>query len=154
MQRKITTLVWFKFEFTAPNRYTLTFKAKDTNNHLMADKSVPCFFKNKSVAANDREKVNLIKKNITNLMRDILPRGYHIKYFMDPASKFWDGPVKDTKKILAKPQPIVKVESDLASKRMWQVTLINGNWTIVRAKNEYLSKQQATDLLLEKIQGQ
>ena len=157
MKRKTTTLVWMKFNFTAPNTYTLEIKAKDTNNHLIADKSVMCRFKNKSVVASPKKQIALIKKNVTNLIEEVLPQNYSIKYFVDSGSSLWKGDkeafIKKTL-VTGPAAPIVKVNTDLATKRIWQVALINGNWTIVRAKNEYLSKEEATERLIEKIQGQ
>lgn len=140
--------------------YIVTIKAKNERNELIFDGQQKCKFLGKTPYLPLDSKEKLVKKNIRNIL-------YHAKRIslgtkiVTSLTRYGDVPPQ-----LGNPDVEMhakegyftvkdpKTYGDLRDQRIWQVVLLNGNPTIVRAKNPRLSSQEAKELLFKKILGE
>lgn len=140
--------------------YIVTIKAKNERNEIIFDGQQKCNFKGNAAYLPLDNKDKLVKKNIRNIL-------YHAKRIslgtkiVTSLTRYGDVPPQ-----LANPDVEMhakegyftvkdpKMHGDIRDQRIWQVVLLNGNPTIVRAENPRLSSQEAKELLFKKILGE
>lgn len=163
-------IVSAQYKYLDNFNYIVMIKAKNEHNELIFDGQQKCRFLGNTPYLPLDSKEKLVKKNIRNIL-------YHAKRIslgtkiVTSLTRYGDIPPQLTvpadvplikRKGLAT-TPNAKFNStretksqygDLRDQRIWQVVLLNGNPTIVRAENPRLSSQEAKDLLFKKILGE
>lgn len=144
--------------------YVVTIKAKNENNEIVFDGSQKCKFTNYTATLPLDSKERLVKKNVRNILYHAKRIGLGTK-IVTTLTRYGDVPpqLPKTEMVIHRhkgymtvedPAPAEPANKSLREQRLWQVVLLNGNPTIVRAENPRLSSQEAKDLLLKKISGE
>ena len=144
--------------------YVVTIKAKNENNEIVFDGSQKCKFTNYTATLPLDSKEKLVKKNIRNILYHAKRIGLGTK-IVTTLTRYGESPpqLPKTEMVIHRhhgymtvedPKPAETAKKSLREQRLWQVVLLNGNPTIVRANNPRLSSQEAKDLLLKKILGE
>ena len=153
-------IVSAQYKYVDSLAYIVTIKAKNERNEMVFNQQQKCKLMTGALSLSWQNKERLIKKNI----RNILTREKHIATgtkVVISLTHYGDVPPQ-----VANPDVDMhakegyftvkdpKTYGDIRDQRIWQVVLLNGNPTIVRARNPYLSSQEAKELLFKKILGE
>lgn len=162
--------------------YIVTIKAKNEHNELIYDGQQTCRFLGDTPYLPLASKEKLVKKNVRNILYhakrislgtkivtsitrygDIppqlpVPEDVQLLKKKHSSSKLYATSTNPDVEMHAKEGYFTvkdpKIYGDLRDQRIWQVVLLNGNPTIVRAENPRLSSQEAKELLFKKILGE
>ena len=148
MPRKL--IVSATYNFINDKQYHLHIAVTDDATKPIYTGGHNCVMHANSLGESDKRKEKLIDKNVRNILyrNNISHNGDEI-YIVLRREGDLPKPTLFTKPVTFEPKPA----DSLKDKRIWSVVLINGNPTIVRCKNEYLSADKAKDLLMSKIMG-
>lgn len=156
-------LVYAQYKLLDAFTYVLTIKAKNENNEIVFDGSQKCKFTGSTATLPLDSKEKLVKKNVRNILYHAKRIGLGTK-IVTTLTRYGDIPPQMPSPTLVMhrhhgymtmedPKAQTAKES-LRNQRLWQVILLNGNPTIVRAENPRLSSQEAKELLFKKILGE
>lgn len=148
MNRKL--IVNATYKFFNEKQYTLHIDVTDDATKPVYSGGHSCVMKRDSIMASEKQKEKLIDKNVRNILyRNGISHNGDSIFIVLRREGGLPKPTLFTKPVTFEPKPT----ESLKAKRIWNVVLINGNPTIVRCKNEYLSADKAKDLLMTKIMG-
>lgn len=136
--------------------YVLTIKAKNERNNLVYNGSQKCKFTRGSASLPMDKKEKLVKKNIRNILyhAKCLTAGTPLKATLTRYGNVPEPVCRPEQPVLFVGLTTQKEQNNIRNQRIWQVVLLNGNPTIVRAENPRLSANAAKELLLKKISGE